>query len=260
MIVNLPFWALLSKVGLSKEHQPYGFAGFEALVCLFVGVLVGACVARWKHSFVSTGRWIWVLPAAIILPDIVRIQFRPSGVPWLSEYLFASEGEGLGVFFLTLGLSATGYSIGMAVPGIRSLQTHTNRLRSVIRIAWLSAGGVAVFALFAFTLHRFEQRSLTRWARVRLVIERPGLQFSPDPQSLCAPGRDAPARNPAYLRSGAHVEYLGHLACDQNQLLDGDSLPPPKVGEAGPILLDRVRILEGPSAGTEGWVLEYGLN
>src|SRR5450432_3815657 len=73
MLSGIPLFALLSVLGLSGQHSSdVYFAGYRALACLFVGSVVGWCVGRKVPSLVATGRWIWLLPAVVLFPDMVR--------------------------------------------------------------------------------------------------------------------------------------------------------------------------------------------
>jgi hypothetical protein len=82
------------------DHLRWYF--LQLLVSLFLGTLVGLWMARREPLLVSSGRFIWIAPALVILYDIcLRARYQPGGIPWLSDYLFASTGdEGLGVFLL----------------------------------------------------------------------------------------------------------------------------------------------------------------
>jgi hypothetical protein len=252
-IAIIPFSAVLSRLGFSGELSSNKFfAGYEALLCLFVGPFIGWIVGHLKPSFVSSGRWIWILPAMIIVPDMVR-QLLHQSIPWIPEYFFATNAnERLGVYLGTLPTcSAVGYSIGMFF-------TRVRRFRSVIKAAIVTIAGVALFCLFASLLRKFENSRLESWARVRTVIDRAGLPFSADVRLLCGP-KDLASSRAFLLRSGTYVETLERRGCSEDQLVDVNALPPATVGNPGPFLLDRVRVLSGPLAGSEGWVLEYGL-
>jgi hypothetical protein len=53
---------------LSSENPSHNyFAGYEALICRFVGTIVGWGVGRVVPSFISTGRWMWVTPVGVLL-------------------------------------------------------------------------------------------------------------------------------------------------------------------------------------------------
>ncbi|PWU12078.1 MAG: hypothetical protein C5B51_01375 [Terriglobia bacterium] len=259
MIASQPIVTALSLFGLSTKRQPWEFAGFEAIVSLVTGVLAGRLTGARAPHMVSTGRWIWLPLATLIVPDILREQIHPKPVPWLSEYLFASQGEGLGVYLLTLpACSAIGYSLGISLTSIR---------RRLSRIAGLTtlegellfgsvcfAAGAALFVV----LHGFEQRSIERWKRVRSVIDEPGLQIVADPNLLC--GKQPEARAPFLLvPSGTYVESIERRGCSGDRLIGVEAVTPSPVGLPGAYLLDRVRVLDGPNTGLEGWVLEYGL-
>lgn len=257
MIASLPFWAVLLKLGLNEGHQQAKFAGYEALVFLYVGVLVGWWMAHRAPLLTGSGCWIWVVPTSIILLDVVRGQLHPAPVPWLSSYLFASSELGIGVAFFTFpACSAAGYSIGMALWRFNRTWAKTSSLTFFQPIVMISSPAVAVFCLLAAALHNFEIRSLARFGKIQSVIDA-GLQLLPEPQSLCGP--QTSFRTAHILPSGTYVESLGRVGCDRNRLIDPDTLPPPIVGRSGPYTLEHVRVLTGPSAGQEGWVMQYGV-
>jgi hypothetical protein len=122
MLAGAPFFALLSVLGFGGEHPAHiHFAGYDALVCLSVGLIAGWVIGCVSPTLVPSGRWIWVLPAIVSLPDMVREGLASGPVPWLPESWFvAGTNEGLGVYLLTLpACSALGYSIGMRLAGLK---------------------------------------------------------------------------------------------------------------------------------------------
>ena len=245
LLAGAPFSFVLYKCGLSGEHPSnVYFAGYQALICLFLGPVIGWYAGRLASSFVSTGRWIWVAPAILLLWDIVASEFPHS----LPEYLFATgSNEGLGVFLLTLpACSATGYSLGMAFASMRGVWARATWPRVVI----LALFGLALFGLFTSFLHSFERARLDRWSRVRTVIDPSGLAISRDVGLLCV----NPANPPGgiQLKEWTDVESLEHHACKGGHLVDGDTAQ-------DAFMLERVRVLTGPHAGLEGWVSSYGL-
>lgn len=251
MLAAEPFSFLLSNSTLSGNHPSHiHFAGYGALVCVLVGPIVGWGIGRVAPSLMPSGRWVW-LPFLILLPDIFRAQLHPEAIPWLNEYLFQTAGEGgLAVVLFTLpACSAVGYSAGMALAGIKAAFLKPSRLRSILPIAVLSALGIAVFCLTAPLLRQFEEAKVERWSKVRYVVERPGLWLSRDPTPLCA-------GEPGVLSISAltMVEALESRNCSGDQLLEPGTPPQPTSWS-----LERVRVLNGPHAGAEGWVLAYGL-
>ena len=251
VLAGYPLSRLLSVFGLSGEHpsQTY-FAGYLALSCLLVGPFIGWAVGRKVPSFVPSGRWIWVLPAAALFPGMAGAVLSRQQVLWLPEYFFAtSANEGLGVFLFTLpACSALAYSIGMAFvapkPGWTKLSTMLNP--ATIIVAW-----VAVVGILAIQARRFEISRIESWSRVRTVIGRPGLWLSADPNLLCT----APMSNSGrLLPTATMVQSLERRTCVKDRLLDAGA---PEL--AGSWNIERVKVLSGSNAGAEGWVWDYGL-
>jgi len=147
----------------------------------------------------------------------------------------------------------------MALADISGRWAKEDRLSYLERILGVSMTAVALFGLFALALYNCERRSLARWARLGSVIDKSGLQLSPDAKYFCGIRADTSAARLALLPWGTNVETLESLVCDGNQLIHADPSPPAIPGRTGPFLIDRVRVLNGPNAGSEGWVLEYGL-
>jgi hypothetical protein len=88
------------------------------------------------------------------------------------------------------------------------------------------------------------------WSRVRFVIDPSGLRFAPGPNPLCA----APDSSALPLVR-ATVESLESRICGRGLLLDVGAPEPP-----GSFSIQRVKMLDGPRAGQEGWVPAYGLS
>jgi hypothetical protein len=257
MRASLPFWAVLSMLGWGSDHQPGRFAGFDALACLFVGVLAGWAVAHAMPAFVSSGRWLW-LPAIVLLPAILREQFQKIDGPWLNGYLFASSELGIGVSLFTFPLCAiAGYSAGMALAGKPGVWAKVDRRFSAIRVLGLSLAAVGFFAFSALALEHYEQRSLARWARIRTVIDKDGLHLVQEARFLCGSQPSLSVRS-RILPWGTYVETLERRACSGGQIVGMDTLPSPIPGAGGPFHVDRVRVLNAPGD-IEGWVLDYGL-
>lgn len=245
LLVGAPFSFVLSRCGLSGEHPSnVYFAGYQALICFSIAPIIGWYAGRLVPALVSTGRWIWVAPAILLLWDIVASEF-PHRLP---EYLFATGGnEGLGVFLLTLpACSATGYSLGMAFASMLGAWARATWPRVVM----LALSALAVFALFAWFLHSFERSRLDHWSRVRMVIPSSGLAFSQDVGLVCLNPANPPGA--IHLTKGTDVESLELRACKGGRLVDGETTP-------DAFVLERVRVLTGPHAGLEGWISSDGL-
>jgi len=252
MIAAIPCLGLLDLAGLSEDKQHGKFAGYEALVCLYVGVLVGWWMSRRAPLLKTTGCWIWVAPAAVYLSATLAAEFRPRPIE-LNGWLFASTSLGLGVLVFTLPLcSIAGYSIGMALSGRKPRElTRSQRLMTASSVVAIT------FCTLALLLHTYETRTLARWSKIRSVIAD-SLELVADPKSLCGVQKNmfTPGR---VLQRGANVETLGRITCDEGRLVEMDTLPPPIAGKSGPYWLQHVRVLDGANAGGEGWVPQYGL-
>ena len=238
---------------LDSDHQLSGFAGFEELATVLAGVSAGLGIARYYPRWVSSGCWVGVLPALLLLWDYTL----PRGeIPWLPDSLFRSVGDQLGVGFSLAECAPVGYSIGMIAVWILSRVASENRLHTAVA---LSVVGPALFGVLAFVLHNSELRYLATWAGVSSVIDRDGLALAPDAQSLCEAQTKKVHLEVPLLPLGTYVKSLERLGCMESQLVSPDHLPEPVVGRHGTVLMDRVKVLWGPGAGRQGWVLEYGL-
>jgi len=248
LLAIAPFSFVLSRCGLSGEHPGrIHFAGYDALLCLFIGPVIGWAVGRRVPWLASAGCWIWFLPALGVLPDIVDALFRPEPVPHLPDFIFATGGKGsVGVDLFTLpACAAAGYSLGMVLSLKRPLSKVT--LRQVVTLVLAGAG---LFSLLAAAAHGFEQEKFERWSRVRTVIDHSGLKLSHDARLPCASPFNGSA--PVLLPDWTQVETLGRSGCENGHLIDVDS-------RTNVLTLEKVRVLTGSYAGTEGWVCSYGL-
>jgi hypothetical protein len=251
MLAAWPASALLRACGLHGDHPPHiYFAGYQALLCLFVGPIPGWITGRMAPSLAPTGRWTWVIGAMVLIPSIVHATAtRP--VPWLPEEFFVTgANEGLSVVLLTLpACSAIGYSIGMLLLGIfpNSRGAGTNRL---VRGLLVFGTGIGLFLPCAAILHKFERTKIEGWSRVRFIIDPLGLRFSPDPNFLCS----APTGVALPLLRPAIVESLESRICGEDHLLELGTSPP-----LNSFSIERVKVLNGPNAGSQGWVPAYGL-
>jgi hypothetical protein len=254
LLAGAPFSALLSLLGFGGEHPSHThFAGYEGIVCLFVGITSGWTIGRQVPSLVPSGRWIWVLPAIVVFPDMVREGFRSQPVPWLPGDFFATpDNEGLGVFLFRLPtLSAVGYSIGMALVGTKPTWARLTHLSPLLHAVTVITAWFVVFALLALFAHGFERSRIEKWSRVRTVIDRPGLSLSADANQLCSTPTSSGG---LLLPSGTMVEGLERRFCFNRRVLDED-VPRP----TGSWSVERVKVLTGANGGAEGWVLTYGL-
>ncbi len=174
--------------GLGGEHQSHiQFGGYEALGFLYLGMFTGWVFGVEAPALISTGRWIWALPA-IFFPDMLREVSKSQAIPYLPEYFFATPGnEGLGVYLFTLPTSfALGYSIGMSLAGTKSKWARLTNLSPMPPVITIVVVGGTLFGILALLAHRFEISRTESWSRVRTVIDRPGLMLLPKANRLCA--------------------------------------------------------------------------
>lgn len=244
MLASVPFSALLSSLGLNGGQRGYRhFAGYQGIVCLFIGIAAGWIIGRSAPAFVPIGRWIWVLPAVVVVPDMVREVLNSRPVPWLPGEFF-STGENLGVIlFMLPTVSALGYSFGMALVGTKPALAKLTSRSPMPHVATITAAWVALFCVLVSLAHSFEHSRIERWSRVRTVIDRPGLSLSGSANDLCATGTSTRG---ILLPSGTMVEALESRNC---------FTPEP----SGSWTIERVKVLTGSNGGAEGWVLAYGL-
>ena len=247
LLASLPFSPLLGVLGLSSEHPgQISFAGYQGLVCILVGSIIGTGAGYLKPSLVPSGRWVWALPDVLILSDVIPRAFTNStSIPWLPEYLFAYGGnEGLAVFLFTLpACCATGYSLGILMLSAANRGARVGQSVLLKRLVAAFACLTALLVLMVPMLRNFERTRLEEWHRLASIIEPRGLPFSPDPLSLCGSQNGIANLALPLLRRGTYVERLGSHACT--------------IG--GPLQLEQVKVLDGPSAGKEGFVSSYGL-
>ncbi len=233
--------ALLSSLGFGN-YGVIRFAGYDCVLVLYIGAIAGWGVARVTPGLRSSGQWIWVLPVAAFAADLIGDVGRP--IPWPPESLFTTPGEGvIGPYVVGFpAFLAAGYSLGFVLFGTASRTTALSTRRGAIVVGSLTG-------LLCFGLRQFEEVRTDRWSRIRTPMTNVFLTH--DAASLCA----NPESSGGPLTRWGYFEMLGERrACEGNQLLsNGDPGPP------GSLVVDRVRVLTGPNAGAEGWVLEYAL-
>jgi hypothetical protein len=106
-----------------------------------------------------------------------------------------------------------------------------------------------LFVSLAGAANWFERSRIEAWSKVRFVSDPQGVRFSRNPEMLCSAGEAL------LLPRGIAVEALEHRNCGPGRLLGADE--PRRTGMWD---VERVKILDGPSAGLEGWVLAYGVS
>lgn len=220
---------------------------------MFLGAAVGGFVGRLRPELQPTGRWVWMVPVALLLWAVVPGTFSPhaaAGVLWLPEALFATHWNyGLSLAVVTLpGLSSAGYSIGMLIAR-RIDAISALRKRSMIM------AGAALFGALLLMARSYELTSIKRGSKIRTVLA-PSLAFSPDGGVICRAEAGLPQSGLATLRGGTIAESLDKRGCSNSHLLPTAALPP---SDAQAFTLEKLRVLTGQYAGLEGWVRAYGL-
>src|SRR5437016_11953166 len=78
LIAGIPLFLLFSKWDMDG-NLGYGvsFAGFGALICVYIGSLVGWISGKQIPSLMPTGFWIWLAPTAFLLYDIIPALLQP---------------------------------------------------------------------------------------------------------------------------------------------------------------------------------------
>lgn len=252
MLVAKPIAALMGLIGLSGNYPSHiHFAGYDALICAFIsGPLVAYITARLFPVTILSGRWIWLLPVAgALILSLTARSGPPQNVPYLPALLFETAGEGaLGPFLFTYPIcSAIGYSLGMILAGLRRDWLSPTAAKFHLPTIAVPVSFAAVLCVAVVLLHGFEREKITKWSQVRRVIS--ALQLSRNAEALCS---GSPGELP--LTWGTMVQSLETRNCGGDHLLEAGAPPQPRSWT-----LEKVRVLDGPNAGTEGWVLAYGL-
>jgi len=227
LLVALPLWLLFSKVTGWNGEAPAGvnFVGHLDIICLLIaGPIVGWCAGRLMPKLIGSGRLIWIMPAGLMPAIIMDALASPSR---LSDWV-----EGLGAVLITLPVcSVIGYSLGMIIAHLGTVNPR--------RTGQLFAASFALFVVLVPILRIYENRSLTpRDTALRHVMGREGIILSPDLSAACRPEYGL------QLPMGTAVESLERHICGNGN-------------KAFPV--ERVRVISGPHAKTEGWVRAWGL-
>jgi hypothetical protein len=240
LIAGIPLFFLLPKCGIDG-NLGYGvnFAGFDALICVYMALLVGWVSGRQIPSLVRTGLWIWLLPTAVALYDIAPALLQSQAAPRLTEYVYATgSNEGLGVFLVTLPVSSTiGYSVGMLLARRESACSTADVMG--VRIRVLSCWA-ATFAVACAFMMGTEQRMVERDRKLRVAVRFDGTPLAPDAGVLCDTVGTGAVTTPVVLQSVTMLEFVEHAECPNGR---------PAYG------IDRVRVLDGPNKALDGWVV-----
>jgi hypothetical protein len=203
-----------------------------------MGFLVGWLSGMRIPSLIRTGAWIWLLPTAFVLYDIV-CALRSGDATRLSEYFYATgDNDGLGVFLLTLPVSSTvGYSIGMVVAKAQRAHPTAHAKGPGMRIAFVWA---ATFAIACTLMTGTERRMVERDRKIRVAVSVTGTPLASEVNALCEPVETGAARTSVVPQNVTTLEFLEHAECPGGR---------PRAG------IDRVRVLDGPHKAAEGWVV-----
>jgi hypothetical protein len=198
LIAGIPLFLLTAKLGIDGNlGHGVSFAGFAALICIYMGFLVGWLSGMRIPSLIRTGAWIWLLPTAFVLYDIV-CALRSGAATRLSEYFYATgDNAGLGVFLLTLPVSSTvGYSIGMVVAKAQRAHPTAHAKGPGMRIAFVWA---ATFAIACTLMIGTERRMVERDRKIRVAVSVTGTPLASEVNALCEPVETGAARTSVVL-------------------------------------------------------------
>lgn len=234
LVSSIPvFWAF-SHFGLDGDlGHGITFAGFGALICFYVGALLGYILALQMPSLIATGYWIWIPPTVLIFFDFPTL-LRSGFAPRFLDYLYATgDNEGLGVFLVTLPSSALiGYSLGVFLAKFRAGRSQ-KRHHTYASVVWIAA-----FAITSSLMVRVERTLVSSHRRLAVAVRIDGTPFVSDPTGLCGPVGAGNTSKGVMLQSPTKLELLDHNDCS-----------------AFALGIDRVRVIDGPNRGSEGWVI-----
>ncbi len=248
LLVGYPLDHLLSRFSLDGSGgSNVIFVGPSALSSLYVGFLVGMAVAKLSPRLIPSGTWIWLPPTALVLWSIVPALIRPVGNLGLYGYIYSGSDEGLGLIFATLTTTTLGYSAGMAL--IRMERTWFRRPRffvPLVLIVWIST------LPWLLLLMRDVQRSMIERDRnIRVIVNSPGGPIALEPKSVCGKLNGGSV----LVESGTRIQSLKRFVCSNGELAEVDPATPWKFARDEPFEVEKVRVLEGPHKGLEGWVV-----
>ncbi len=151
-ITSVPIDALLSRLGITSEFVPNrSFAGFEAVSCLHIALLVGWAIGKLRPELIATGIWIWLLPTVFIMADVVPMLGKSPPPLGLIAYFYATgSNEGLAVVFVTLpACCALGYSAGMFLARAERMKNAPPVLlsRVVLILIWFTTFAALIFLM-----------------------------------------------------------------------------------------------------------------
>lgn len=240
LLSAIPLFLLFSKLGIDGTlGSGVTFAGFAALICLYMGALIGYVVSVWIPSLVPTGRWIWVPLTLFVLGDIIPNLLRSQSAPGFLEYVYATgDNEGLAVILGTLPLSASiGYSFGVFFAKKRSprITDESNVHHGRAFILW-----AASFAITSTLMVPIERSIVARHSKLAVAVRIGGTPLLLDPNGLCGPLNSGSTRKRIMLQNATKLRMLEHVDCP---------------GGKPPLGFHKVMVIDGRNRGSEGWVL-----
>ena len=252
VLLASPINVILSYRGISGDlDEGTTFAGFESLSVLYVGLLVGWAMGRLQPSLLSSGMWLWLLPAVGIMADVGPGLLRSGTALSRFEYIYSSgNNEHLAVLFVTLPAFATlGYSTGMAFAAWerKCLKVPRAPQRAMQFTVWL-----ATFLALVALMRNVEHRLVEHDKKLLIALGTRDVQIALDPRSLC---KTAQSQTGGFfvVAGGTSFEASQTFLCSEGPRLFANDLPL-QYGIRRPFTPEKVRVLNGPFRGKEGWV------
>jgi hypothetical protein len=234
IIVAVPLFLLLSKAGLDGSiASGVRFVGFDALSSLYTGVLVGWIVGKRFPALMRGGAWVWAVPTAVILFDLVP----GSQIAHYGYVYTTGDNEGLGTLLITLPTcSAIGYSIGIVLATVERRHPKMSNIRSkaAVLLFWS-----VTFAIACTFMRDIERRTVERDKNLRFAVRLSGTALAADAMTLCRTSRPDTS-DTMILQSITRLKLLNHAACPSGEHFGG---------------LNMVEVEDGPNKGRVGWVL-----
>jgi hypothetical protein len=269
ILLGLPLEPLFSFWGMNSD-QPGGvtFAGFHAVIYLYVAACLGWFAGNRLPSLIPTGRWLWPLPVVVVSWDVLRALSSNGPSSRLYEYLYATgSNEGLVVVLFTLPrFAAIGYSVGMTLESwIREGDKEEGVPRRAVAAIALAAAFLVTTAIAQTVGNRMVQRDLS----VRVAVGGP---LAVDGTRLCEAQAAANDSRPVHGRltiatgdlgrtieveNGARLEVLEEFHCTDGRPVHVDAAAPGNTWQSESSAIERVRVLDGVNQGKEAWIADF---